>query len=201
MPRSTVWGPKAQKCWKPAVKLPWSAARAHGRETEKIGSFMATFIRDWKVTIKLQGSAVWEPKIPLCWKPAMKLPRSADWDHNAEKRPWNCQRLAVWEHWSHHRWTKWLKSDHEIAKNDNLRAQKCWNLAMKLPRSAVWESSCETAKVDSSSPNKKCGSNFPTSLEWFQLTVLIFLLLVKLVRFISKWKEKVKEWLPILLMN
>ena len=43
--------------------------------------------------MKLPGSAVWEPKITVYWEPAIKLPRSAVWEHCAKKWTWNCQGL------------------------------------------------------------------------------------------------------------
>ena len=149
-------------------KWPWNCQgrqfHENGHKTAKVGSFMATFGRGWKVAMKLPGSAVWGPKPPVCWKPAMKLPRSAVWDHSAENRPWNCQgRQFENINLVMDRANGW-KAAMKLPRSAvwGPKGPKCWKLAMKLPRSAVWERGRETAKVGSLSPQKKVWFKLPT---------------------------------------
>ena len=73
----------------------------------------------------------WNCQGRQCWKVAMKLPRS-----------------AVWEHRSHHGGTKWLKSGHETAKVSSLSTwpQNCQGRQFESTKKCV----AQTAKVGSS---------------------------------------------------
>ena len=103
------------------VNLQYLEVWKSGHRTADLGSLNHTFFHGLKLptlavswpllpTAKV-SSLSWEPKLPMCWKAAIKLPRPAVWG----------QKIQSAENWQ-----------------SNCQGWQFENMAVKLPRSAVW---------------------------------------------------------------